>query len=301
MLAGSRVSLSEPCRVFIQRLIGAGSPDPGGPVRFNLVELVANWLDCNCWTPADFALLTRSFSPPSGGLSAREISAVLSGARPELIPRHFRAFAAVERGIADINRPTTIDDAPTDLSLLSWFTSSACLDDSSRNASWWFALYCSEPWAMDTVKPMELKPSAIIPMVKELPPLLRTAISSHGLDPVSYVREAAQVLNRRTSLEPSRYVDWILEYYTLNEKELRLALPFSLLLLEQIGLSCHSLHGVKFQIESAGVIRSSRLTEPSQVPLRQLSDPGQTMAGESSTLQDPAVVSGSTPTECILT
>lgn len=233
-----------------------------GAVRLNLIELLATWVNCNYWTHADFALLTRGFSPQSSGLSAREVSAVLSGARPELLPRYFRAFAAVERGITDLNLSATIHNAQTDLSLLSCFTSSVCLNGSARNASWWFALYCGEPWAMETVMAVEMTPGSIIAMVKELPQLLRNAISNTGLDPVSYIREAALGLNRRISLEPSRYVDWILEYYTLNEKELRLALPFSLLLLQELGLNCHSLHGVGLQIEAATGLRSSHITQP---------------------------------------
>lgn len=298
---GSSVESVEPHRVFIHRLSGASNPDPGRPVRYSLVDVIANWLDCNCWTPADFALLTRGFCPPSGGLPAREISAVLSGARPELIPRHFMAFAAVERGIADLSLSTTIDDPLTDLNLRSCFTSSPCLDDSARNASWWFALYCGEPWAMDMVKPLESKSSAILPMVKELPPLLRSTISSHGLDPVSYIRDTAQALNRRISLEPSRYVDWILEYYILNERELRLALPFSLLVLEEFGLSCHSLHGIKRQIEASVGSRPSRLTQHPHVQPRPLSDPDLIRASEESPLQDRADVPGATPTEWIRT
>jgi hypothetical protein len=250
--------------VSFQRLSRNNRSNLYGPGRYNLAELVVHWLEINCWTAADFALLSRGFCSQSGGISAREIAAFLSGSRPELIPRYFQAFAAVDRGITELNQVvssggsqpvpsliSTFDDPYADRNLLGRYTSSICIDDSAQQASWWFAVYCGEPWAIASIQPLELKPSSINILAKELPSLLRSAISRQGLDPVAYIREAAQALQKRTSLLPNRYVDWILEYYSLNQREIRLALPFSLLVLETIGLRCHSLHGIKPQIENA--------------------------------------------------
>lgn len=255
----------------IDRLIRNDKPGSYGPGRYKLAELVGHWLDINCWTHSDFALLTRSFCPQSRDLSSREIAAVLSGSRPELIPKHFQAFAAVERGIADINLAAASQEPPSDINLLSCFTSSISTDASGQNASWWFAVYCGEQWAIDKIDPdLQPKPTAITAPARELPQLLRSAISRNGLEPVAYIREAAQALHKRSSLQPSRYVDWALEYEILHEKEVRLAIPFSLFLLEAIGLRCNSIHSIKLQIEAATAIVETQLSGPEQVNPRKL-------------------------------
>jgi len=162
---------------------------------------------------------------------------------------HFQAFAAVECGIRQ--RETVAMQPKSDLDLLCSFTTSMCRDDSAENASWWFALYCGETRALQMIdQDLVSHPSGLSPLIKRFPGFLRSELARNGLDPVSHVKQAAQVLNGSSSLKASRYTDWVLDYCTLTEKEARLAFPFSLMLLSSIGQPCDSLHQARLRLES---------------------------------------------------
>lgn len=212
--------------------------------RLRLSELVRGWLDVNCWTPSNFACLTRGYCAPSGALSSREVLAVLSGSQLDLMPKYFQAFADVDAGVSRFDpRPS---GPLSDLSLLSCFVHSASIDGSSSNPSWWFAIYCGEEWASLMVDSTpSVKSHGITPLGKMMPPLIRGVMARYGLDPVTHARRAALGLSSATSLRPGRYVDWILESSVLEDDEVRLALPFSLILMSELGLNCDKLHGIE--------------------------------------------------------
>ena len=47
-----------------------------------------------------------------------------------------------------LTRAERAPQTSTDQELIAWFSTSICLDEASLLASWWFALYCGEPWAL---------------------------------------------------------------------------------------------------------------------------------------------------------
>lgn len=230
------------------RLLQSPSASISTVNRQHFSDILNSWLAVNCWTSSDFALLTRAFCFPSRDLSARVIDSILTGSRFELMPIHFQAFAAVELGLRQ--RETGVIQLRSDVDLLCGYTTSLCRDDSAAKASWCFALYCGETWALQMIdQDLVSQPSSLSPLIKRFPGYMRSEFARNGLDPVSHVKQAAQVLNGSSSLKASRYIDWALDYCTLTEKEARLAFPFSLMLLSSIGHTCDSLHQARLRLE----------------------------------------------------
>ncbi len=214
-----------------------------GAASLRLSGLFRDWLNVNCWTPSHFSSLTREYCAPSSTLSAKEVSDVLSSANLDLMPKYFQAFAEVDSGLCQYDIQAS--GALTDLNLLSCFAHSMSVDGSSSNASWWFAIYCGEEWAnLKVDQGLSMKSHGISALGKIMPQLIRDVIASYGRDPVAYVRRASLDLLDSTSLRPIRYVNWVLEYSALEDSETRLALPFSLLLVSELGFGCETLNGI---------------------------------------------------------
>lgn len=220
-----------------------------------LAQPLAQWLAINYWTPAHFASLTTQCRDPLLVLSAREIEAITSGSKLELMPRHFCAFAAVDR----LTRLERSSQPVSDQDLIACFATSICSDQSSLQPSWWFALYCGEPWASQVLRHDVPSPVHDMRYLRQLlPPMLRMAITSHGLDVISHLKTCAKRLPRTSALRPQRFVDWILEYGTLDDRELRLAMALTLLLLAELGQEFTSLLDLSATDERGLLIEASR-------------------------------------------
>jgi len=206
-----------------------------GTKRAALTELLNQWCYWNYWSPQHFSNLTREYCAPSRFLNPKDISSILQGSKPELMPKHFQAFAAVERGLKSYrSEHFTI---LTESQLIQAFTRSICTDDSALSASWWFAVYCEEEWALEKIVEFNENP---IPSLNELgrilPGRIRSQIARTGTDPVNYLREHSQSLRTITrTLSAIHFIDWALDYRPLDEKRLRLAVPYSLWMLESTG------------------------------------------------------------------
>lgn len=214
-----------------------------GPGRSRLSLEIEKWLLLNYWSPDQFATLTRLCCPAAKALTAREVARILSGSMLELMPKHFQAFAQVEQ-LVHRNHGAPMQGA-SDQDLLACFASSICSDDSAQQASWWFALYCNEAWALERIRESQPLPSLDLGVIgKLLPGLLRKAVARHGLDPIGYVREAVQRLPAGSRIGRHTFIDWILEYDRLDGEGVRLALPFVLMLLRELGSDCRVLADV---------------------------------------------------------
>lgn len=201
-------------------------------LRCRLSQELERWLALNYWTPAHFALLSQCCSPPGRGLTSTDVTAVISGSRPDLMPKFFQAFAAVDARI----RTSTAQPLTSDQDLLAHSATSICSDESSTRPSWWFAVYCNEPWALDKIVHTD---SVSVPepqvLRSSVPALLRRAIAERQEDPVMYLKASAQRLPRSSQLRQDRFVDWVLDYDQIEFEHLRLAIPFALMLMAELG------------------------------------------------------------------
>lgn len=186
----------------------------------------------NYWTPEHFAALTEACCPAAKALSDTDVAAVVSGARPDLMPRFFQALAGVDARIRTGNgRPLS-----TDQDLLALYASSICIDDAANNASWWFAVYCNEPWAIEKIVAAPSAPMLDLQALRQrVPVLLRRAISERQHDPVTFLKTSAQQLPRGSRLKASSFIDWILEYDQIDLDILRLAISLALVLMSELG------------------------------------------------------------------
>jgi len=213
------------------------------------------WLAINYWTPPLFAALTVQSGEPSLALSAEDINAILCGSRLDLMPRHFRAFAAVER----LTRAQRMMPLASDRDLIACFTSSICVDDSALQPSWWFAVYGGEDWALQKLHGPAAEPlHGLAALRRLLPPLLRNAIVANGLDPVAHLKASVERLPGASALRPHRFVDWILESDRLDDRELRLAIAFLMLLMSELGLQYQSLLDVSVVVARPDAVEASR-------------------------------------------
>lgn len=218
------------------RRLGRLLPAPAGHSRLSLE--VGRWLAINYWTADHFAMLTQACCPAAKALSETDVEAVVSGARPDLTPRFFQAFASVDTRIRiGGGRPLNSDQ-----DLLALYSSSICMDQAATNASWWFALYCNEPWAIAKIVAAPTSPILDLHALRQrVPTLLRRAISERQRDPVSFLKNSVQGLHRGSRLKASSFIDWVLEYDQIDLNILRLAIPLALVLMSELGKDCTSI------------------------------------------------------------
>lgn len=200
----------------------------------SLASLLRAWLALNYWTFSDFASLTEGFCASTRRFTPESIADVVTGSRPDLMVREFRSFAEIEAGLA--GHATNLLSIRTDADLVGSYTTSICIDDSARNASWWFALYCKEEWAWARVdKRYRSEVVGLTVIAKNCPAILRSYISGHKIDPVSHIRDRIQSLPSTLSLRTARFLDWALEYASLDHAETRLAIPLSMHIMTELG------------------------------------------------------------------
>lgn len=213
----------------------------------------------NYWSPNHFSKLTQLCCPPAQVLSPREVARIVSGSMLDLMPRHFQSFARIE---ALVRQAWVVAQNPSsEEELLALFASSICCDDSALRASWWFGVYCNEAWALDTIREGQPRPSLEIAMAgKLLPAMLRKAIAKNGLDSIEYLRRAVTRLPSKRRLSPQTFVDWVLEYDRLDDEAVRLALPFVLMLLNDLGTECKAL--TEFSVAAHGSAPAPRPLTP---------------------------------------
>ncbi len=174
---------------------------------------------------------------------------IVSGSLVDLMPVHFKAFARIE---AQVRKAWTTDRNPrSEEDLLARFASSICCDDSALRASWWFGLYCNETSALDTIREDFSQPSLEMAMVaKLLPGVLRDFVTKNGLDLINYLRSVETRLPSMELISSETFSDWILENKRLDGDAVRLALPFVLLLLTELGMEFKALS--EFSLTSQG-------------------------------------------------
>ena len=220
-----------------------------GSGRTRLSLELEKWLALNYWTPFHVAKLTELCCPPPQVLIPREVARIVSGSMLDLLPKHFQAFARIEALVRQASASGFRPDS--DQHLLACFASSICCDDSAQRASWWFGVYCNEDWALECIRVGQSLPTLEMAMIgKLLPGLLRRSVAKNGQDPVDFLRESVQRLPASSALRPQTFVDWILDYDRLDVEAVRLALPFVLMLLTELGSECKALS--EFSVASHG-------------------------------------------------
>jgi hypothetical protein len=220
-----------------------------GAGRSRLSLELEKWLALNYWTPTHFSKMAQLSSPSCQELMPRQMTRIVSGSLVDLMPVHFKAFARIE---ALVRKAWTTDFNPrSEEDLLARFASSICCDDSALRASWWFGLYCNEPWALNTIREDSSQPGLEMAMAgKLLPAVLRDSVTKKGLDLVDFLRSAETRLPSMKQLSSETFADWVLENKRLDGDAVRLALPFVLMLLTELGMECKALS--EFSLASQG-------------------------------------------------
>ena len=210
----------------------------GKSARARFSREISRWLSFNYWSPEHLALLTEKCCPGWMTLSSQEISSMLSGAMPELMSKHFIAMAMVDQFCRSMRPQVSMSDGD----LIACFYMPICVDRSSVNASWWFGTYCGEEWALQGIRQDFDRPIRDFDEIRiSLPPVFRKFVVDSGIDPIKYVKEAAQRLPSASSLNRQRFVDWMLGSGGLDQDEGRIALAFALVLLSELGYGYESI------------------------------------------------------------
>ena len=253
---------ASPLKIFQRFLVGQPSPPGGAAPNAPFPRALHGWLLANCWIPDQLPRLTESSRGAKSYITPHEASSLLRDTPIDLPPRIFKALARVHARTG--NCPNRHPTDSIDGALLSYATA-ITMDRSADQASWWFALYCQEEWAIEKLLP-QIEIPALSRVEPQLGSLIRRTIAEARLDPVAEIRRYETQLNSKNL--PAGFGDWVLGFGKLKEDELRASVSHMIHLINHYG---GGLQSISELLQAAAGMKVSQST-PAPIQSRNLND-----------------------------
>lgn len=183
-----------------------------------LGDVIDAWRAVNHWSPAQLADLAVRCTAGRLHVLTRELEDISLRKAIHPSPRLFKALAAIHLSVCE-RRAAAAAGVPVEPGDPVGFASPLTLDGSANRASWWFALYCQEDWARDTIDlPLDWRTPA--DLSSRLSALLRRQMVESGLDPIADGRGALRTVFGDNQATLNRLNLWLMGVREMDGEEL---------------------------------------------------------------------------------